>query len=187
MYKPQRTSKYPAMHTLENENKAIAKAGTFFDEEGIPFFSRRSGVCPVVQVAVIGDADRDTVFHALDSVFARPEVKELADACSRFSFRVNVLESDIIRRPSSAAGHATTWSHYQPRTYFYMYESDAFIAEQSAPKKNPPDDETCMCLETATTPIWFVLCFGENPSLHASMARFSKRSGGRFGDHVIHI
>ena len=187
MYRPQRASKYPATHTLEKENKAIEKAGTFFDENGIPFFSIKSGVCPVVQVAVIGDADRETVFKALDEIRMNPEVVELAKNCPRFAFRVNVLEDDILHRPSSAAGHATTWVHYQPHAYFNMYEPDAFIAEQSVAKKNPPDDETCMCMDTATTPIWFVLHFGENRSLCSSMARFSKRHGGLYGDHVIHI
>ena len=182
-----RPSRYPATHNLKNEMTSILRCGRCFGPDELPISIKKNGVCPVIQIAVIGHADRGTVFHALDELIEHPEVKEVMDACPRYSIRVNVLEDDILHDPLSAAGHATLWCHCTSHTYFVLHETESFLLFQAAEGKNIPDSETYLCTLTSKTPLWYVLHFGDSNPLSATMKRFASLNNGSNADHIIHI
>ena len=182
-----RPSRYPATHNLKNEMTSILRSGRCFGPDEMPISIKKNGVCPVIQVAVIGQADRKTVFDALDELIERPEIKEVMDTCSRYSIRVNVLEDDILHDPLSAAGHVTLWCHYTNHTYFVLHETESFLLFQAAEGKNLPDSETYLCTLTSKTPLWYVLHFGDRQPLSASMKRFASLNNDLNAAHIIHV
>ena len=171
--------KYPATNNLKNEMAAVLR-------DGLPLSYKKNGVCPVIQVAIIGRADRETVFNALDELIERPEIKQVMALCPGYSVKINVLEDDILYDPSSAAGYATLWCHYQSHTCFVLHESESFLNIQAAGGINPPDNETCLCMLSSKTPVWYVLHFGNSKALARSMDRFAKMNDDANAAHIIH-
>ena len=155
-------------------------------KDGLPLSFKKNGICPVIQVAIIGRADRETVFNALDELFERPEIKQVMALCPGYSVKINVLEDDILYDPSSAAGHATLWCHYHSHTRFVLHETESFLSLQAAGGLNPPDNETCLCMLSSKTPVWYVLHFGNSKTIVRSMDRFAKMNDGANAAHIIH-
>ncbi len=182
-----RPSRYPATHNLKNEMTSILRSGRCFGPDEMPISIKKNGVCPVIQIAVIGHADRSTVFDALDELIERPEIKKVMDACPRYSIKVNVLEDDILHDPLSAAGHATLWCHYTSRTHFVMHETESFLLFQAAEGMPLPDSETCLCMLSSKTPLWYVLHFGNSKALARSMDLFAKMNDGANAAHIFHF